>query len=129
MYHWPKFSSDPCRGEAYIGLGVAILIAAAWWPDAPVVTAMAIIALGATEVTVSRFRGSVAALPIVMLHGATYTLLYALFIGARLHGAGAASAAGITGFAAFDLAASFMPMAIALKHIASCLRQSIMPRR
>lgn len=91
-------------------------------------TAMAIIALGATEVTVSRFRGSVAALPVVMLHGATYTLLYALFIGARLHGAEAASGTSVSGFAVFDLAASVMPMALALKCVSTYLRQSMVSR-
>jgi hypothetical protein len=90
---------------------------------------MAIIALGATELTVSRFQGSAAALPVVMLHGATYALLYSLFIGARLHDAAIASGAGISSFAAFDLTVSLVPVALALKCVSSCLRQSIMPRR
>jgi hypothetical protein len=129
LIHSLRPSSNIQLGPCWIGIGLAILFAATWWPDAPVVTAMAIIALGATDVTLSRFCGSVAALPVVMLHAATYSLLYALFIGARLHGAGGAAGAGMSGFATFDLAASFVPMAIALKHVSSCLRQSIMSRR
>jgi hypothetical protein len=127
--HSPKSSLVIFRGETLIGVGLTIFIAAGWWPNAPVVTVMAIIALGATEATISRFRGLAAALPVVVLHGVTYVLLYVLFIGARLHGAAAASEAGISGFAALDLTASLVPMALALKHVSSCLRQSIMPRR
>ncbi len=115
-------------GPGLIGVGLAILFAAAWWPAAPVLTAMAIIALGATDVTVSRLRGTTAALSITILHITTYALLYTLFVGARLHEFTGSLATEADGFATLDLVASVLPMAIALKRISSFLRQSIMSR-
>jgi hypothetical protein len=115
--------------SALVGVGLLILLAATCLPSAPVVTAMAIIALGSTDVMVARFRGSVAALPILGLHGMTYALLYSLFVGARLHVPAAAPTHGLGGLTVFDLAASALPMAIALSRIFNCLRQSALPRQ
>src|SRR5436190_6682292 len=70
-----------------IGIGLAVLVAAAWWPGAPVLTAMAVITLGASEATISRFRDRAESVTIMILHGATYTGLYILFVGAMLHAA------------------------------------------
>jgi hypothetical protein len=129
MYPWAKYLSDAIRGERSIGLGLLILITFAWWPDAPVVTAIATIALGATDSMIARFRSSPAAIPIMVLHGMTYTLLYALFVGARLHVATpAALTPGVSGLAMLDLIASAFPMAIALKRISSCLWPSALSR-
>jgi hypothetical protein len=116
---------SPVLAPALVGTGIATLFAAAWWPAAPVVTAMAVIALGATEITLSRYRGTTALLPVVILHGATYAALYGLFVGARLHAAGNSAMAGLNGFEAFDLALSLIPMAIAAQRATRCLRQSI----
>ncbi len=96
-------------GPVLIGIGLAILFAGAYWPSAPVVTAIAIIALGATDAMVSRFRDSVAALPIIVLHGMTYVLLYSLFVGARLHVPTAAPATCVSGLAILDLVAQRIP--------------------
>jgi hypothetical protein len=120
MYQWPKFAFDSRRGEAYIGLGLVVLIAGPWWPHAPFVTAMAIISLGATEITLARFRDKAALLPVAVLHGVAYTGLYGLFIGATLH----TSVAAISALATLDLIASVFPMAIALKRISSSVKQS-----
>ena len=129
MYPWAKYLSGAVRGEIYIGLGLVIMIAAAWWPGAPLVTAIAIIAMGATDAMASRFRTSSTAVPVMVLHGMTYALLYALFVGARLHTHAAAPSAGLDGFVMFDLIASAFPMAIALKRISSFLWQSTLSRQ
>jgi hypothetical protein len=112
-----------------IGIGLAILLAWAYWPNAPVVTAIAIIALGSTDVMIARFRGSVAALPIVVLHGMTYVLLYSLFVGARLHMPTAAPSSGLDRLSMLDLAVSTFPMTVALSRIFNCLRKLTLSRQ
>jgi hypothetical protein len=128
MYPWAKTLSGAVRGEIGIGLGLVILIAAAWWPDAPLVTAIAIIALGATDAMVSRFRGSTMAWPIMALHGTIYMMLYVLFVGARIHVPATALTPGVGRLSMLDLIASAYPMSIALKRIWSSLWQSTLSR-
>lgn len=111
-----------------IGVGLGLLIVAAWWPVAPVITAMAIVAFGTTDAMVSRFRDSAAALPIIVLHGMIYALLYALFVGARLHAPTAGPTPGLSSMAMLDLAASAFPMTVAISRILSCLGQSLLSR-
>jgi hypothetical protein len=115
-------------GPVLLGVGMAILFAATWRPGVPVVTAIAITALGATEITIQRFRRSTAALPVLMLHSATYTLLYVLFICARLHASWLTSTSHLSTFVAVDLVASAFPMSIALKRIWSSLWHSSLSR-
>ena len=90
---------------------------------------MAILSLGATNTTLDRFRGTPALRPVLLLHGATYAGLYGLFIGATLQAASAASTADLSPWTALDLAASSLPMAVALRRIVSGLRQSFEPDR
>ncbi len=97
-----------------IGAGLAILIAATWIPAVPVVTAFAILALGATEATLARFRSSPALVSIVLLHAATYAALYGLFIGATFHAA-YSTGNSLDACQALDLIASAFLMAIALQ--------------
>lgn len=104
------------------------MLVAAQFLAAPIVTAMAIIALGATDALITRFRNSAAAFPVLALHGMTYLLLYALFIGARLHMPAAAPTPGVSTSAMLDVAASAFPMAVAIRRILSCLRQSLLSR-
>lgn len=119
-----RFSASRSSGGHWlIAVGLAILILAAWMPALPVVTAMAILTLGATDATLARFRGMAAMAP-VMLHAATYATLYALFVGATLHAANAASAAPLSGWTLFDLAASILPMGVAAQRIVGAVRQS-----
>ena|SRR6476469_1973534 len=113
--------SDSRRGETCIGIGLALLIAGSLWPNAPLVTAVALICLGATETTLGRFREKPALLPVIILHALAYTCLYALFVGATLHALAAASAASSNRLAMLDLMASVFPMALALKRILSVL--------
>jgi hypothetical protein len=108
-------------GAWQIAIGLAILISAAWFPIAPVVTAMAITALGATNATFARFQGSPALGPILLLHAVTYLSLYALLIGATLHAAAVASTAGLGVGRSLDLAVSLLPMAIALQRMGGML--------
>lgn len=123
-----RLSLGAIGGPVWIAIGLLLMIAAAQFPGAPTVTAIAIIALGATDVMVSRFRGSPAVVPIMILHGMTYTLLYALFVGARLHPSPAALTLSVSVLAMLDLIASAFPMAIALKRISSCLWPSALSR-
>jgi hypothetical protein len=129
MYHWARFSTDARRGEAYIGLGLVVLIAGSWWPNAPCVTAVAIISLGATEITLARFRNKSTLLPVAVLHGVAYTGLYGLFIGASLHTHLATPSASASGLATLDLIASTFPMAMALKQIWASLWQSTLSQQ
>src|SRR5215207_7888870 len=80
-----RLSLSAIGGPIWIAIGLLLMLSAAHLPGTPVVTAMAIIALGATDVMVLRFRGSTQALPVMVLHGMTYSLLYAQFVGVRLH--------------------------------------------
>ena len=129
----PLSSADDSRSAVLattlIGIGLAMLIATPFWPAAPVVTAMAIITLGATEITLARFQGNASIVPLMILHGATYASLYVLFVGATLHSASVSSSAGIGLRTAFDLAASIVPVAIAVLRIFSHFRQATMSRR
>jgi hypothetical protein len=117
----PGVASATCRAPALIALGIGVLLASAWWPAAPVVTAMAVVTLGATEATSARFRGKSAMMPAMIVHGATYAGLYGLFIGATLH----ASTAGVGVWKLLDVAASFLPVALALLRILAGLRQHV----
>lgn len=109
------------RAPILIAAGLAMILAAAWVPAMPVVTAMAILTVGATEATLARFRGSPAVVPVLLMNVATYVSLYGLFIGATMHAAAAASPVGLGLWAALDLAASVLPMAVVLHRSAKTL--------
>lgn len=106
-----------------IGAGLAILVTATWWSIAPVVTALGIISLGTTEITLSRFRNASQLLQTVILHATIYAALYALFVGATLHAASRSSAHGLSAWTALDLAISVLPMTLAAKRLFDALRQ------
>jgi hypothetical protein len=108
-------------GAPLIALGLAVLLASTWIPIAPVLTAMAILALGATNITLARFHGSPALYPVLLLHAGTYLTLYALFLGASLHATAAASTAGPDLWQVFDLAVSIIPMAAAAQRMGGML--------
>lgn len=130
-------SSFPASGKlpnalgapTLIGVGLALLIAASWWPGAPVVTAMSVITLGATIVTLARLRGTAALVPVMILHGTTYVGLYGLFIAATCRVASSASAGSVPCTVVLDVAASALPMGIALQRISTGLLQSIRPNQ
>jgi hypothetical protein len=116
-------------GPALIGAGLVSLLAVSRWPDAPVLTPLALITLGATQITLARFRGSASLVSVAIVHGAIYAGLYGVFVGAVLHTAMFSSTPGINASRALDLVASAVPMALALMRIATCLRQSFVSRR
>jgi hypothetical protein len=105
----------------WICIGLAMLLAAPRWPALPEVTAMGLVALGATGVTLARFRGTPALLPVLAMHATVYGTLYVLFVGAAIHAATRGDA-GPSLPAAVDLVASAWPVAISLSLIANGLQ-------
>jgi hypothetical protein len=118
----PAVSRPTSRGPAWIGIGLAVLVLNAWFPAVPVVTAMALVAAGATAVTVERFRATPGAYFVVVLNFLVYCSLYALFFGATLHQALARADHQLGTLATIDLAASAWPLAIAVATSWNALR-------
>jgi hypothetical protein len=114
---------QPHTSIVLVGIGLAILGIAPWWQIAPVVTAMSIITLGATEITLSRYRGTARLPQAAALHASTYAALYVLFVGAALNSASRAASSGFAAWTALDLAASVLPMTLAAKRIFDAPRQ------
>lgn len=107
---------EPARhGSGLIGIGLAIQIAATWWPAAPVVTAMSLVALGATALTIARVCRHWAAAFVLALHLTIYVGLYLLFVGALCHAATAGPRPGWHSWQMLDLGLSIWPMALALR--------------
>lgn len=104
-----------------IALGLAQLAAGIAWSVVPVVTALALIAFGATLATIDRFRTSPALSPVLLLHAAIYGSLYALFIGAAFDAAMRAEAQ-LSWPSTIDLAASLPLAATAAGMLLSALR-------
>jgi hypothetical protein len=105
-----------------IACGLAILIVnGIYWPAAPAVTACALVAWGATRVTVERFRRSPARVPMLFMHLVVYVGLYAIFVGATIHAAARADAGSVVP-TAIDLAASLVPVAGVLCIVSDVLR-------
>lgn len=100
-------------GPALIAAGLAVLILAAWWPALPVVSAMALLTLGATGSTLARFNRSPSLRAFLPVHIVVYAGLYVLFIGAILHAATTRSGGGVDLLRTIDLAASVGPMSVA----------------
>jgi hypothetical protein len=124
-----SFQTEPIRewmsGPTLIAAGMSILLLAIWSPSLPAVTAMSLVALGATDVTLTRFRGTPALLPIILLHAITYGGLYAMFLGATLHAATTSSVTALDMRSLLDLAASTIPAAAAVRRIAVGLRSEL----
>src|SRR5688572_33349218 len=91
--HPMRFIPKPNRGAALIAVGMSMLLLAVFLPALPAITAMSLVALGTTEVTLTRFRDTPALVPVMLVHAATYGGLYAVFIGAALHAASMSSSA------------------------------------
>jgi hypothetical protein len=111
------------RGTSFIAVGLVVLLLAPAWPTAPVVTAVSLIALGATHITLARLRNNPHVLPLVFLHAAIYTVLYALFLCATLHASSVAAASNIQLHVGLDIALSVLPMAVAAQRISKRLLQ------
>jgi hypothetical protein len=111
-------------GPALIAVGLVVLLLATWWPAAPSVTAMAVLALGATGATLARFGRSPLLRTILPVHIVVYIGLYALFLGATLHAAKTGLGGGVDLTRAIDLAASVWPMIAALRISFAALRKA-----
>jgi hypothetical protein len=109
--------ADQCSGPVSIAAGLPILAAAMLWPVVPAVTAMALVALGATSATLTRFRGRDFVLPVVLAHVVIYGTLYALFVGATLHASDARHGGSLGFIATVDLVLSLGPLAIAVDQV------------
>jgi hypothetical protein len=103
-------------GAAAIAAGLAILTVAMLFPGSPAVAGMALVVLGATGATLTRYRGNPAILPILLAHLFVYGSLYALFVGSAVHAA-AHSGEGPSAHIIFDLALSIGPLAVALERV------------
>jgi hypothetical protein len=107
------FGRSSKLGPAMIAVGLTLLVANACSPAVPVITGMALIALGATLVVASRFRCSPALPLLVGAHLLVYSTLYLLFVGANFHAAFAKSTGGPGFVQLLDLALSIGPIVAA----------------
>jgi hypothetical protein len=98
-----------------IGTGLAIQFGATWWDQAPVVTGMALVALGATLAVIGRLQRA-ATLPLVAAANLfVYLSLYLLFITALTHAAMSGPQNGLTFWQGLDFGVSVLPIAAAVK--------------
>ena len=109
------------KGPEWIGVGVAILLLNGLWPAVPVVTAMALVALGATAVTLKGFGDAPQGTLIVAFNLLVYCGLYAIFVGASLHQFSLRPDHRPGVLTLFDLATSVWPMAIVIQRSLSAL--------
>jgi hypothetical protein len=105
---WGAASSGPI----WIGLGLSLLLVNVLWPAAPALTAMGLVACGATGVTAERFRAAPHGWLVVVLNLLVYGGLYCLFVGATLNRGGAVHPLPTV---VADLALSLWPMSLVLR--------------
>jgi prolipoprotein diacylglyceryltransferase len=119
--HSSWISPNTLRGPGVIGAGIAMMIFASCCQGAAILTAVALITLGATQVTLARHRDTALLLPITILHLATYATLYALFLGATIHAANTNADRGIQWFVVLDVATSLVPLGLAAQRVSTRL--------
>jgi hypothetical protein len=101
---------------ALIALGLALLAANIYWSAPPaVVSAVAIIALGATYATTRRLAGATNRCWIITIHLFVYFALYLLFVGALWHAALQSPRGSIGLLESLDIAASLVPMGLVVR--------------
>jgi hypothetical protein len=117
---FPAGMRSAIKGPECIGIGLAILMLNGLWPVVPVLSAMALVALGATSVTVRRLCTTRNAAFLVALNLLVYCGLYILFVGATLH---LAFVVGhqLGALAAIDLVLSAVPLGMAVNQTCSAL--------
>jgi hypothetical protein len=122
MGFWARRASqlvhDVSWSTASLAVGLGVLILNGWSADVPVVSAMSLVALGATAITVDRYRGKWLGEIVVALNLVMYFGLYVLFVGSTVHRATSQSDHRLGIAAAIDLAVSVLPLAIAM--VVSC---------
>jgi hypothetical protein len=124
----PVLSRSLSWGPVWIGIGLGLLVANFWCTAVPVVTPMALVALGATAATADRFSGIPHGYLVIVLSLAVYCGLYALFVGATLHSAGAWVGHHIGALQVTDLIASAWPAAAMFTTSWRALRRSDLSR-
>ena len=113
----------PRLGAGLVAVGLSVMAAMSWWQSAPVAAAAALVALGATYITIDDFGRHPAFLTIAASHLLVYGTLISLFAGSLVHKVGTRQsgwqwnqlmdlAAGAT---AVILAAQCMSKALALR--------------
>ena len=107
---------------AFIGIGLIVLITAGAMPLAPVVSAMALIALGTTEITIERYWNKATFAASLLVHCLVYGTLYTLFVCVKLENAHI-DRAPINPIVALDVLASLVPLTIALRRVLVAFRQ------
>jgi hypothetical protein len=112
------------RGQMLIAMGLAILFVAFCWPAAPVVSGMALIALGATLEVVARLGGASRFRPLVVVHAAIYGNLYLVFVGAVCHAALTGPRHGLSWEQGSDLLLSAVPMSVVARLAIRALAES-----
>jgi hypothetical protein len=98
-----------------IAVGLKVLLVAIVWPSFPAVTAVALIAMGATSALIARFRCSPSLPVIAGAHLFVYSSLYLLFVGAVFHSAVAKPGGGMSFLLCVDVALSILPMSAAVR--------------
>jgi hypothetical protein len=108
--HW----SSPAQAATWlIGAGLVVLLAQTIWPALPALTAVAMIALGATNATIGRWLDNANLCRHLILSAVIYASLYLLFVGAVLDAAARTSFGRLELPQTMDLVMSVVVMAIA----------------
>ncbi len=111
--HWPHL---PVRdGTLQIAVGLVALTASAYVPALPVLSAMALVAAGATAALCTRLAYSQHAALAIAAHLCVYVSLYSIFVGAVIHEALSGAQKGIAGLWMIDFGASVVLIAMALR--------------
>jgi hypothetical protein len=104
------------------GLGLLLVTMAA--PSFPACTGMALVALGATAMTIERLGHSPARGPALLAHAFVYIAIYLLFVGATLDAA-ARYERGLSAIARLDLSISVLLMTSFIVSLAANIRRSL----
>jgi hypothetical protein len=127
--YWRFETAKRSAGPLLIAVGLTLLLVSLFVPEVPTVTAMAIVACGATQATFARFSQSPGLPTIMLLHASVYLSLYATFVCAILYLPAADSGHALSIPAALDLAASILPMSVALQAVGRSLHLAADSRR
>lgn len=117
----PPSSALDRAAPALMAIGVTVLITQLTWPVFPTVTAVSIIALGATSATIARQRRSASPRTALAIHLFVYASLYLLFIGAICDAASRGPDGGLTLAQTIDLGLSVGVMAFVARTCVAAL--------
>jgi hypothetical protein len=101
-------------GPLCIAGGLGLVLAHLSWPALPVLSGIALIALGSTNATL-RFGDRCRCRPIVAAHLIVYANLYLVFLGSMCHASTVGPRVGLNWWQAADVLLSIAPMAVAAR--------------